>query len=367
MDDGARLVYGAFLPAFGLSAILTPLAGRLALAVNLVAPVRPDRLHTDERPYGGGLAIMATLAVTVGAACLAAPFCIEYDVYQETGYWGTARMIAACEAPMLPRLAVGAVLFFMIGMIDDRYALPALPKLFLQFIAAAAVVSMGISATVWLTAPGAGEVVSILWIVAVVNAYNMFDHADGVAGAAGLVALAALAAGQILMGQWLVPGIALVAAGALAGFLTGNLPPARLFMGDAGSSLVGYLLAALTILAQYYFRDCGTGPWVVLVPLAILAVPLFDMACVTLGRIWRHENPFRGDATSHLAHRMLARGTSPRMVVVFAAAMAATTGAASVIMYHVRGLAFLAAWGIVAAALVMMLLARRRTKARAPA
>jgi len=367
VNESACLFYAAFLPAFGLSALLVRWAARLALAVNLVAPVRPDRLHTEERPYGGGLAIMATLALIVGAACLAAPFCIEDDVYRETGYWGTARMIMACEAPMLPRLAVGAVLFFMIGMIDDRYAMPALSKLFLQFAAAAVVVATGLSATVWLTAPHAGEVVSILWIVAVVNAYNMFDHADGVAGAAGLVALAALAIGQIMMGQWFVPAIALVAAGALAGFLTGNLPPARLFMGDAGSSLVGYLLAALTILAQYYFRDRGASPWVVLVPLAILAVPLFDMVCVTLGRLWRRQSPFCGDATSHLAHRMLARGSSPRMVVLFAAAMAAMTGAASIIMYHVRGLAFLAAWGIVAAALVMMLLARRRRKVRATA
>jgi UDP-GlcNAc:undecaprenyl-phosphate GlcNAc-1-phosphate transferase len=367
VDDAARLVFGAFLPAFGLSALLVRWAARLALAVNLVAPVRPDRLHTQERPYGGGLAIMATLAVIVGAACLAAPLCIGKLDNGESGYWDTARSLLAGEARLLPRLAVGAVLFFMIGMIDDRYAMPALSKLFLQFAAAAVVVATGLSATVWLTAPHAGEVVSILWIVAVVNAYNMFDHADGVAGAAGLVALAALAAGQILMGQWLVPAIALVAAGALAGFLTGNLPPARLFMGDAGSSLVGYLLAALTILAQYYFRDRGTGPWVVLVPLAILAVPLFDMVCVTLGRLWRHQSPFRGDATSHLAHRMLARGSSPRMVVLFAAAMAAMTGGASIIMYYVQGWMLLVPWGIVAAALVMMLLARRRPKARATA
>jgi UDP-GlcNAc:undecaprenyl-phosphate GlcNAc-1-phosphate transferase len=367
VNESACLFYAAFLPAFGLSALLVRWAARLALAVNLVAPVRPDRLHTQERPYGGGLAIMATLALIVGAACLLAPLCLGMLDNGESTYWDTARFLLAGEARLLSRLAVGAILFFMIGLIDDRYAMPALPKLFLQFIAATAVVSMGLSATVWLTAPHAGEVVSILWIVAVVNAYNMLDHADGVAGAAGLAALAALAAGQIVMGQWFVPAIALVAAGALAGFLTGNLPPARLFMGDAGSSLVGYLLAALTILAQYYFRDRGTSPWVVLVPLAILAVPLFDMVCVTLGRLWRRQSPFSGDATSHLAHRMLARGTSPRMVVLFAAAMAAMTGAASIIMYHVRGLAFLAAWGIVAAALVMMLLARRRPKARATA
>jgi len=340
-----EFLFGAFVPAFIVCALLIPLARRLALATNLVAAVRPDRLHKEVRPYGGGLAIAAVL--------------ILFYIITILAPW----VFGIADTPTRVRLGIGAVFFFILGMIDDRYALPAAPKLLLQLAGAAlVVVGLEISATVWLTAPHAGEVVSILWIVAVVNAYNMLDHADGLAAAVGTLALVALAVGQ-MTDQTLVPAIAFVTAGALAAFLTANFPPAKLFMGDAGSSLVGYLLGALTIVGQYYFPDRTPSRWVVLIPLAILAVPLFDMVCVVAGRLIRGQNPMVGDATSHLAHRMLARGVGPRTVVLFAAAMAALTGAASVIMYHVQGWALLAAWGTVAAALAMMLIARRRPRA----
>lgn len=359
MFDGLDQLFMAvcFLPALALALVLTPLARRLALATGLVAQVRPDRLHREPRPYGGGLALLVSIALGLAGGVIWVQGVHDYPV--------------VADLPGLRRLAVGAVLFFIIGLIDDRYALPALPKLFLQFAAAAvAVMGLGFKATVWLTLPHAGQVVSILWIVAVVNAYNLLDHADGLAAAVSFVAMAVLAWGQMAVAHDFpelgpvvtVPVPALAVAGALLGFLVYNFPPAKLFMGDAGSALIGYLLAALTMDARYYFEGITPSRWVVLVPLAILAVPLFDMVCVVAGRLVRGRNPMVGDATSHLAHRMLARGVGPRQVVLFAAAMAALTGAASVVMYHVQGWALLAAWGTVAAALGMMLIARRRPR-----
>ena len=322
----------ALVPALAVSAILTAIARRVARAAGLVAAVRPDRLHTQPRPYGGGLAIADTLILIVGGAWV-------LGLYASADWlhgWlppGVRDHLEARTAT-LARLAVGALVFFIIGLLDDRYGLSAWPKLLLQvFAAALAVLGLGIKATVWLEAPWAAEVVSILWIVAVVNAYNMLDHADGLAAAVGAVALVALAAGQMMMGEWFVPGVALVTAGALLGFLIHNFPPAKLFMGDAGSHLVGYILAALTISARYYFPSRGTHPCVVLVPLVVLAVPLFDAVCVVVGRIARRRNPMVGDATTHFGHRMLARGAGPRTVVLAAAGLAALAGGASLLMY----------------------------------
>jgi UDP-GlcNAc:undecaprenyl-phosphate GlcNAc-1-phosphate transferase len=349
----AELALLVFAPALVLAGVLTPLARMLALATGLVAAVRPDRLHREPRPYGGGLAIAATLAA-VGLPAVA------WVLPQSLDAGGRGDL-----TDEFVRLGIGGVLFFIIGLLDDRYALPALPKLLLQFAAAAVVVAgLGIRATVWLTVPHAGDALSIVWIVAVANAYNMLDHADGVAACCGLVALLALAAGQLALGEAFAGAMALLAAGALAGFLIHNFPPAKLFMGDAGSSLVGYLLAALTMEGRYYFEGITPSRWVVLVPAAILAVPLFDMVCVAAGRLARRRNPMAGDATSHLAHRMLARGTRPRVVVLFCAAMSAVTGAASVMMYRAEGLALLAAWAVVAAAMAMMMIARRPRKAK---
>jgi UDP-GlcNAc:undecaprenyl-phosphate GlcNAc-1-phosphate transferase len=350
MIESALLMFlFLFLSGFLGALILTRIARRVAQEVNLTAPVRPDRLHREVRPYGGGLAIAAIL---MGL--------------------NVAMLILGWEGRHPPEpmvLTLAAVPFFMIGLLDDRYAFRAALKLGLQFLAAAiAVVGCGIKATVWLDAPWAGEVVSILWIVSVVNAYNMLDHADGLAAAVGIVAMTALGLGQIphfVVGVPYVPWLAFLAAGALAGFLVYNFPPAKLFMGDAGSMLVGFLLAALTMGAQYYFPLEGTSRWVVLIPLAILAVPLFDMVCVTLSRIRRRQSPFRGDATNHLAHRMLARGWSPRGIVAFAAAASAVCGGASVAMYFLSGPALLLPWLAVAVVLVAMLLVRRLPRTEA--
>jgi UDP-GlcNAc:undecaprenyl-phosphate GlcNAc-1-phosphate transferase len=341
-----------FTPSFLVALVFTRFARRVAQAANLTAPVRPDRLHREVRPYGGGLAIAATLAV------FAAPLLFLYF------YSGIDKRLFPT---MLPSLA--AVPFFIIGLLDDRYAFRAAPKLGLQFLAAAiAVVGYGIKATVWLDAPWAGEIVSILWIVSVVNAYNMLDHADGLAAAVGIVAMTALGLGQtywFIGGGPLVPWLAFITAGALAGFLVYNFPPAKLFMGDAGTMLVGFLLAALTIQGRYYYYEWHTpSRLVVLIPLAILAVPLFDMVCATVSRIRRRQSPFRGDATSHLAHRMLARGWSPRGIVAFAAAASAVCGGASVAMYFLSGAALAIPWLAVAAVLVAMLAVRRPPRAQ---
>jgi len=270
-------------------------------------------------------------------------------------------------------LGLGAILFFVIGLIDDRFALSARLKLALQALSAAImVVGCGAKATAWLAFPGAPELMSILWFLAVVNAYNMLDHADGLAGVTGLIALLSLAAGMLATRCWylggpefFIAGVAIVTAGGLAGFLFFNFPPAKLFMGDAGSMLVGYLLAVLTIAARYYSPEHGTSKFVVLIPLAILAVPLFDMVCVTLSRIRRGQSPFRGDAASHLAHRMLARGWSPRGIVAFAAGASAVSGGASVAMYFLSGPALMLPWLAVAAVMAAMLLVRRPVRLEA--
>jgi len=370
---------GAFVPALLLSVLLTPLARRLAAWAGLVAPVRPGRLHREARPYGGGIALMAVLVSLVLLVWLTQRWAFDFEYYERfAGTWAQVALRPFADFVLgvghwkLWGWGVGAILFFVTGLLDDRFTLSAWLKLALQFLSAAIMVfGCGAKATAWLYLPGAPEALSILWFLAVVNAYNMLDHADGVAGAVGAVTLMSLAAGMLLTwcwyseGQLLTARVALATAGALAGFLFYNFPPAKLFMGDAGSMLVGYLLASLTIVGQYYSPKHGTSKLVVLVPLALLAVPLFDMVCVVAARLRRRQNPMKGDATSHLAHRMLARGWSPRGIVAFAAGATAVTGAASASMYFLAGAALVGPWLVVAAVLAAMLLVRRPPHAEA--
>lgn len=358
----------AFVPAFVLAAVLTPPARRLAQTAELVAPVRPDRAAERPTPYGGGMALAATLALVLGGAWVGGLH-LRGDVLAG---WLPPHVQdhLAARTPSLLRLGLGALLFFMIGMLDDRYDMPAVAKLLLQFLAAGVVVTgFGIRATAWIGSAWAAEVLSILWIVAVVNAVNLFDHADGLAATASGVALVFLAVGQMTMGEWFVPGVALVAAGALAGFLLHNLPPAKLFLGDAGSLLVGYLLAALAMEARYEFPGETPTRLVVFVPLALLAVPLLDAVVVVTVRAAHRVNPMRGDATRHLGHRMAVAGYRPRSRVAVVALFGGLTGMVSVLLYRATpglGAAWLAG-AVWAAALLEMAVrtAARRREVRA--
>jgi len=369
MEDVIACCAAAFAASLLLAAALTPLARRLALASNLVAEVRPDRLHREPRPYGGGLAIAATLAIMATLAITAAAQWVVLAIGHATiAAWLPADEIEAAQV-LLGRLAAGGLYFFVIGILDDRYTLSPWRKLFLQFLGATMMVNIfDFRAALPLDSAALVQAISILWIVAVVNAYNMFDHADGLAAAVGIVALVALGFCQMMLSEWLVPLAALAAAGALAGFLIYNFPPAKLFMGDAGSSLVGYLLAVLTLAAVYngrYLPNSFADGYAALVGPALLAVPLFDMVCVIVSRLVRRENPLRGDATSHLAHRMLARGWRPREIVIFPALLAAVTGLAATMIGDIDGFGFaldaeelLPAVLLVVLALGMMLIAR---------
>jgi len=346
-----------FLLGLLVCAALSALARRTAIRLNFLAPARSDRLHVEPTPYGGGWAIWGTLffvsPILIQVGLLAAPS-------REAMAQGQQLPVAVQAAVQAIMVMSGACLFFMFGAIDDKCNLSAKLKLPVELAMAALVVWLfGVKATLWLTIPHAGEVISVLWIVALVNAYNMLDHADGIAAAAGAVSLIALAAGQMMMGEAVMAIAPMLTAGALAGFLVYNYPPAKIFMGDAGSMPIGFLLAALTIQAQYYHEGSTPSRLVVLIPLALLAVPLFDMVCVVAARLWRRQNPMKGDATSHLAHRMLARGWSPRGIVAFAAGATAVTGAASASMYFLSGPALAAPWIVVAAVLAAMLLVRR--------
>jgi UDP-GlcNAc:undecaprenyl-phosphate GlcNAc-1-phosphate transferase len=146
------------------------------------------------------------------------------------------------------------------------------------------------------------------------NAFNMLDNMDGLAAGVALIAAVLFAAAQAAVGSLFVPAVLLVLAGALGGFLVHNRFPARLFMGDAGSNFIGFVLGALTIAGTYYRSRPPFSPYGVLAPLLVMAVPLYDMTSVVLIRIRAGRSPFLGDR-SHFSHRLVERGLTPKQAV----------------------------------------------------
>ncbi len=238
----------------------------------------------------------------------------------------------------------GGTVLMILGLADDRRGLDWRIRLTAQTAVAAMMVGCGWCVRLPWNVPGLAFAVSMVWIVGLVNSFNMLDNMDGLSAGVAAIAAAILAAAALLVPrpdnhqpQLFVAGFLLVIVGSLLGFLWHNRPPARLFMGDAGSYLIGYLLAMATLTAT--FAGGGLPPPAsgfpgVLAPLCVMAVPIYDTASVVLIRLRQGRSPFVGDK-SHFSHRLVALGMTKPQAVLTIYLATATCGLGALLLHQV--------------------------------
>jgi UDP-GlcNAc:undecaprenyl-phosphate GlcNAc-1-phosphate transferase len=279
----------SFAAALVTAALATPLASRLSFALGAID--RPNERKVSARPNiprWGGLAVALGTFAGIGVALLMAPLPP-----------GSGRLAG---------LLIGALLVLGIGALDDRYSLPAWPKLAVEIAAAAIAFSFDfriehfsdpISGSVWYFEPSLSWLLTTVWIVVVTNSFNLIDGLDGLCTGVSAIIGAALTLLAWQGGH--LPGLMVGAAlvGALLGFLPFNFPPARIFVGDTGALFLGYCLS-LVALESYQRVTVVTF----LVPLLVLAVPLLDTALSILRRLRRRSNVMAADR-EHIHHRLL--------------------------------------------------------------
>jgi UDP-GlcNAc:undecaprenyl-phosphate GlcNAc-1-phosphate transferase len=151
--------------------------------------------------------------------------------------------------------------------------------------------------------------------VLIINVFNFLDNMDGLSAGIAAIATAVLMAAAFRSGQVFVGALGLVFLGTLMGFLAFNFPPATIFMGDAGSMVVGFFVGLLTLRTTYYDAAAGTPLYSVFMPAVVMAVPLYDFVTVTFLRLRQGKSPFVGD-TQHFSHRLKRRGLSDRQVAL---------------------------------------------------
>jgi UDP-GlcNAc:undecaprenyl-phosphate GlcNAc-1-phosphate transferase len=292
------------LPAV-LAGLLTALLLRWAPRLGLVDYPSSRKVHTLPTPKGGGLALYAAVVATA---------CLGPD---------------ALDRRLLLLLGVGLGVV-VVGLADDLRPLPWQLRLALQAVAAAAAVFLWPGEAGW-----PGRLLGVFWVVALLNALNMLDNMDALSGsvawiAAGFLALAcALRQPGGANGQ---PAAAfLMFMGALSGFLGFNRPPARIFMGDAGSTFLGFFLG-LGSLDLAFTREPVAWSWAV--PLCVLAVPCYDMTAVVLLRLCQGRSPFHADK-QHLSHRLVDAGLSRPAAVGVIDLLALASGTAGLVLYQV--------------------------------
>jgi UDP-GlcNAc:undecaprenyl-phosphate GlcNAc-1-phosphate transferase len=295
-----------------VSAIATPAARWLAARHGSFAIPNERTLHKHPLPTSGGVAIIIgfiAAALLTGAQHVGPP----------------TRLLA---------ILAGALLVAGVGLVDDRIDLPAKLKLGLQFVAALPLLFAGVRIDFisnpfhhgliplpeWLSC-----VVTVLWVVGVTNAINLIDGVDGLA--AGVSAISCMALAVIAL-NWGQPAVALLCA-ALAGGALGYLPynwnPSTILMGDTGAYFLGYIIAAITILGAFK----SAAAIAILVPILVLAVPLFDTVLSPVRRYLNGKPAFKADR-DHLHHRLLALGLSVPRVVLLTYAVTALCGAVAI-------------------------------------
>lgn len=296
------------------------------------------KIHQQPIPLAGGLAVATGLLLPTLFACLSLWWGARGWLHQAVPGTGAADSVFLLKhglnrrALELSGILVGALGMLALGWLDDRRELRPGPKFIGQFLVALLVAACGARITLFIHNGLFHYAITILWILTVVNAFNFMDNMNGLCGGLGAIGAWCFASMAAAAGQYLVALIAFLIFGALVGFLPYNFPKARAFLGDAGSHLVGYLLAVLAILPHFYTT---TRPhrWAVLIPLLVLAVPLGDLVWVVLLR-WRKGQPFYIGDTNHLSHRLVRAGLSPAGAVILIWNIAALLGALG---YFLRG------------------------------
>ncbi len=326
------LLTGVGAGALALSALLTAIAIRVAPRLGYVDRPGGHKSHTRPMPYGGGVAVFLTFAGPVVAGLLAAWLVPQGWIEQHFG-----PDLAALAGGLTLRIRPAAVVLlcsaalFVLGLIDDLRPAGAWVKLALIAAVALAVPVVGRIRLAELLGPVGATLATALWIIVITNAFNFLDNMDGLSGGVAAICLLVLAACGLLRGQVLVPAMSLLVAGAVLGFLLFNFPPAKVYLGDAGSLLLGFLVSVIAILTTYYESATGEPAFALAMPLVICAVPLYDFASVVLIRIAEGRNPMRGDQR-HFSHRLVERGLSRRMAVLTIYLATATTALSATLL-----------------------------------
>jgi UDP-GlcNAc:undecaprenyl-phosphate GlcNAc-1-phosphate transferase len=344
------------LIAAALTYMLTPLVSKFAMRQKAVANVRERDIHTETTPRWGGVAMWLSMGATL--------LMVQ-----------NLELVGKAYSRELLGIFLAASFVLIIGILDDRFELDAVTKLAGQGLGAAILLLFGIQ-ILWLPIDGIivlptniGQLMTVLVVIVIINAVNFVDGLDGLA--TGIVAISAasffgfsyLLAVENGFSRAGAPSlVTAIVIGTCIGFLPHNIHPARIFMGDSGSMFLGLVLAAaaITLMGQIdanavFSENIGPAALPLLLPFAVLAIPLLDLGLAVLRRVRRGKSPFAPDK-EHLHHKLMSMGNSQQRT--------------SVILYLGTGMlalpamlsAFIPVWAALVVGVVLLILAITFTK-----
>ena len=296
-----------------ISFIATPVVKALAQKMGAVdVPKDGRRMHDHPIPRMGGLAIFFGFLLST--------------------------LLFVPMSQSLRGMLLGGVIIVILGMLDDIYALPAMPKLLVQIVAALVAVLHGnviqvlsnpniFSSNPYWTLGIWAIPVTVIWIVGITNAVNLIDGLDGLAVGVATISSLTMLVIAMLVSDGLVALMMAALAGGCIGFMPYNLNPAKIFMGDTGSTFLGFILATASIQGLFKFYTIVSFA----VPFLMLGLPLFDTCFAILRRVARGQNPMSPDR-SHVHHRLIDVGFNQKQAVAILYIISAILGLSAVVL-----------------------------------
>ncbi len=281
----------------------TPLVRYAALRLGIMDQPSARKIHSAPVPLMGGAAIYVAF---IAALAL----------------WGERSYVNEVVG-----IFVGATLVSIVGALDDTRGLGSYLKLLFQVAAASILILSGVQVRLF---DGFLDILlTLLWVVGVTNAFNLLDNMDGLSSGVATIAAAFFTLLAAMSDQYLVGTLAAALCGACIGFLVYNWNPARVFMGDTGSLFLGFLLASVGIKLRFPASSASIT-W--MIPVLVLALPVFDTALVFISRLRRGKNPLTTAGQDHVSHRLARRTGSQREAVLLCYLITGGTGLASVFL-----------------------------------
>ncbi|HVE75640.1 MAG TPA: MraY family glycosyltransferase [Actinomycetota bacterium] len=293
----------AFLAALVSALAATPVVRRAAIRFQILDHPSDRKGHPDPVPYLGGVAIIVAFTVTVVA--------------------GAVVRGAGAAGPQIIAILGGALLLAGMGLWDDLRQVPGWVKVPIEIALGVVLFFAGSRAQLFGIWP-LDLLITIGWVVGITNAVNYMDNMDGLTAGVVTIASAYYLALAGLSGQFLVAALSAALAGCALGFLWHNRPPARIFMGDAGSLFMGFILAGLGL--ELRFENIPRVTF--FVPVAVMSVVILDALMVSVSRVKKGLSPIQ-PGRDHISHRLVKTGIPPKGavgIIYFAAAAAGWIG-----------------------------------------
>ena len=298
-----------------LSLILTPLFRKIAIWTNSLdkPAVQNHKNHKMAVPLMGGLAMCSAWLLTILIGIYSPDFLTKQHFPQLiidnlSGVFEVRNRLIA--------IVIGGILITLLGFIDDRRGMSAKIKFLGQIVIVTFVVLYGdIKVTLFIHNPAINSVLAILWIVTIINAINFFDNMDGLAVGLASIAFTFFTIAAAIYGHNFIACMGATGIGVTIGFWFYNHSPASIFMGDSGSHFLGYILGVMGALTTYYEQGLTSTHFAVLIPLFVLAIPIFDLLSVIVIRLKLKKPIYIGD-NNHISHRFHKMGMSRKNAVL---------------------------------------------------